>query len=1053
MHGPVVLSTPAGSPAGRCRPVVGSMLGRWLVPLLAAALVGPLTACGAAPRFDPEIQQGFMDSPPHRFETDRLRVYYPEHRREDAERIAVALETCLTRLDGLAVRPMNQRRIPVFIPDSEFNNAYVMPPLAGEEGHTVIPPHFSLDFFGELGLSLSPGLVACHEVVHVMHAQQVHGLIADMNRVFGPLFSPQIGFDPWFWEGLAVYYETALNPGMGRMASPLWRQTFRSGYADRRFRAGDLSVGRTNVPYGSWYLNGSHFVEWLAETHGEEKLWELIDRQSNAFFFPFGVGGRFQRTYGRSLGGLVRDFADHLEATLEPRDRPPDQRVVRTVGREPLHIQGPEGRMALVSERLDRPTRIEVFDADGRRILRRSVPDLLPPRTVTIPVLSGLAFSPEGDALYFVGLDLGVIRLESRLYRLDIPSGRVRIVARGLRGGGGDLSPDGCHYVYPRRDTDGTTLVAVDVRDGTLTPLHTFPLGHHILHPRFRPDGRALAAARFVEGSQQLVRLDFADAPPSCAGSASAAGVHGDGQAAGLRVTPLAAAGDTPMHPTWVDRSTLLYTRRVEDTMQVAVIDADGQQSVVLTQAPWLAAHPWPVRDRLRFLNLDGFDWTLDEVVVGDLREQLRAAGAPSMIPEGATAQASDGSRSDAARESERHGGEADPLAGPAAPLSARPLAEVQVRNERRYRMTERLLLPRSRFAYLFMGPDETLVGGAVAGRDELGFHNWGASVDWGLDRERLGWQAAYVNIQLAPLVWGVSGGDSWTVATVTAGEADDGEDDEEGLVHDRLRSGSLMALLALRSQQIAVELVGAQQRQDALGPDPWSAALVGPRLTLLWAAGRGAARVPVHSALVVAGQGAWFAEGLGSDVEVGDLRAEVQVFMPTGIPRTTLRLRGVERALLTNANVPLLRVGGQPTEGQQVWGAPERERPEAPALSQVLPFSFSEPVRGFEGRGFLGDRLTLGEATLQWSLPVERGLAGVLWVLPSVLWYAVDLQAFGSAFVVDGDTATPQAAVGASADLWFLVGLIPLAVRYQMSVPLTDADRPAHLVLLGVGL
>ena len=46
--------------------------------------------------------------------------------------------------------------------------------------------------------------------------------------------------DPWFDEGLAVYYETKLQPGTGRLAWPFWRGAFAAGFAGRRIGGGDL---------------------------------------------------------------------------------------------------------------------------------------------------------------------------------------------------------------------------------------------------------------------------------------------------------------------------------------------------------------------------------------------------------------------------------------------------------------------------------------------------------------------------------------------------------------------------------------------------------------------------------------------------------------------------------------------------------------------------------------------------------------------------------------------------------------------------------------------
>ena len=68
------------------------------------------------------------------------------------------------------------------------------------------------------------------------------------------MYTPQIGIDPWFAEGLAVYYETKLQPGTGRLMWPFWRGAFAAGFAGKRFNGGDLSVFQRNFHAGSYYL-------------------------------------------------------------------------------------------------------------------------------------------------------------------------------------------------------------------------------------------------------------------------------------------------------------------------------------------------------------------------------------------------------------------------------------------------------------------------------------------------------------------------------------------------------------------------------------------------------------------------------------------------------------------------------------------------------------------------------------------------------------------------------------------------------------------------------
>ncbi|MFU8807205.1 MAG: hypothetical protein ACNA8W_25575, partial [Bradymonadaceae bacterium] len=220
-------------------------------------LVLLLSGCGIAqPRFSPDVQKSFIDHSMHRMETERLRLYYPEHRRDEALQMATRLEHCVDVLQSKMPRRRGSDIITVIMPEVEFNNAYVFLGAAGNDVHMVVPTYFTADIFAEMGMAPSPSFVSCHEAVHYLQADEVGGIPGLLNSIFGRLYTPQIGLDTWFWEGVATYYETELSPGMGRMASPFWRQTFASGIAGQRISGGDLHTSKRDNPFGAHYLTG-----------------------------------------------------------------------------------------------------------------------------------------------------------------------------------------------------------------------------------------------------------------------------------------------------------------------------------------------------------------------------------------------------------------------------------------------------------------------------------------------------------------------------------------------------------------------------------------------------------------------------------------------------------------------------------------------------------------------------------------------------------------------------------------------------------------------------
>jgi hypothetical protein len=58
-----------------------------------------------------------------------------------------------------------------------------------------------------------------------VHVQQTAGFWGTWNSLFGHLYTPQIGYDPWFFEGLATHYEAlalAYKNGIESKKLELW---------------------------------------------------------------------------------------------------------------------------------------------------------------------------------------------------------------------------------------------------------------------------------------------------------------------------------------------------------------------------------------------------------------------------------------------------------------------------------------------------------------------------------------------------------------------------------------------------------------------------------------------------------------------------------------------------------------------------------------------------------------------------------------------------------------------------------------------------------------
>ncbi|HEY0193128.1 MAG TPA: hypothetical protein VGC42_18550, partial [Kofleriaceae bacterium] len=160
----------------------------------AALMAASLAGCGSfLPRFSDDVQRAFAHDDMRRIETDRFIVYYAAHRRAEIDRFLIRAGSCADQLRAASLihdGPARDKMV-IVMPDVPYNNAFVLPDLAGYEHVSMIPTVATLDFTTEFGLVPDPGYLACHELTHYVHLEQVTGLWKYLDDVLGHVYSPQ----------------------------------------------------------------------------------------------------------------------------------------------------------------------------------------------------------------------------------------------------------------------------------------------------------------------------------------------------------------------------------------------------------------------------------------------------------------------------------------------------------------------------------------------------------------------------------------------------------------------------------------------------------------------------------------------------------------------------------------------------------------------------------------------------------------------------------------------------------------------------------------------
>jgi hypothetical protein len=998
---------------------------------LGLVLLLAIAGCAAVqPRLPTDVAHSLRTHAMRRMDTQSLRIYYPAARHDEAVRIAERLEGCVSRLrqhtrirTAAAHEPMT-----VIVPEAPFNNAFVIPPVAGLEPISVLPTHNTFDFTTELGMPPDPSWIGCHEIVHYVHMMQVSGTWAWINKVFGHAMTPQIGLDSWFSEGLATFYESKLQPRTGRMAWPAWRGMFAAGIAGQGVSGGDLSDQRRPFHWGHHYLVGSHFIEFLVDRYGEERLWKLIAVQGDSFLFPMWVALRFYAVYDKTLPALIDEFSAYAMAQYPERARPPEQRRVRGAGSVARYATAPTGREALISASGDQPTRLTVHDADGSMRIERNLTEILPPRRLVVasPVLvSGMSFTADGRWLYFVAVDAGTIYQAARLMRLDVEADELEVVIPSLGGVGGGISADGTTYYYARADGDSHHLAALDLATRAARDVARAPARTYFGAPRPSPDGRSLAVSAFDGKRFEIWLVDAATGAVRDRIDLGGAAMHDADFAADGR---------------------LVFLGEHDGRFQVHLYDPVARAASLVTDAPHLAMSPRVhVADgkiAVRFLNREGWGWTLDEAPLAVRLYRMPATpGAPG-APSGAPS--IEAPLPDL------------PFAGPGGASGAPGLADGAmaaqvpvISRDEPYSQLDGLFWPRYHgFSVYAASSGASLLGLKLGGGDALGFHRWAVSGLLQPGSNQVGGILEYGTTVLSPVnVVATARQISWT-ETMPMMLPD---------VERRQRVATLTFDTTLRTTSLAAGFLALEDWQSTTTSER-TRRLAGPTAGVTHSAIESTPNAGPRRGYAVSASAAYYDQGVSTlDDSFADLSARIAIVTPLPLSARhtlALTLRGRQLAGLPRGT-GLLQVGG----GGPFAPLYERsDQPEGPGFLDpgLTPpdIEFFEPLRGFEDFAIATERISIAELTYRYPLLINRGFASTAWLLPAWFFRELDFELFAAAAT---DTRTDvrdrgHLAVGGALTLSNVLWRVPLLVRYQLAQRVTDDEALVHTIGLGAG-
>ncbi|MEW6434520.1 MAG: hypothetical protein AB1730_23710 [Myxococcota bacterium] len=987
---------------------------RLLVALVAGAL---LAGCATfSPRFDQDVATTFVQDDMRHVETELLDVYYPAGGRDAALRVAARAEECLRAFRSLQRTTRARDKALLFLTSANYNNAYVSGQSGGEPLHSLTPLSATSELFHWYGLSSADvGDIACHEMFHYAHFEQVENVWRGVNAVFGPVVPSQAFLERWFTEGVAQYYEGRLGRPVGRPHSPLYRGSFDSFFVKKGgLGGGDLTLFQRELsPYSGAYLTGLFFVEWLVETYGEEKLWQLMDLQGRSFFVPFGVALRFKAAYGHELGELLFQFEGHLLETVRPRERPATQAVVRPALGQLARLagHGPSGTLALVTSGNEEVPMLRILEADGRVRAERKLVRLTTDRDwilVGPGVMSGLSFTADGRWLYLVNDDL-IARGDTRsqIWKVDAETGEtVQVWQQVGRMMGGGVAPDGRSYLTVEFPAGASRIVDVELATGAQTVLVSPPAGVAVSAPQWSPDKRRIVFSRMDRQGWNLVLREA------------------DGT-----LKALTTDGAFNYGARWTDETHVVFARTAGKYLQVHRLDVDSGALEQLTDAPWGVVDPTPAGARVAFVNRDGSQWSLD---TSPLAPVATGAQAEEKSPP------SDDAAADSTPAPDLLSAQPSPPMGERETWYEPPALTLE--GDEPYSSIDHLFLPQLRApgvaaagitadgsgAARFYG---TLTA-ALAGRDRLARHNWLISGALTVPTLENVVSASYRNLQLAP--WFISayaGREGYPETATTSAET--------------YWSGGVTAGRTVFTTPIAfgVRAEVWQPQNAAIGK------YFGPWLSVSYGASEGTGYGGTQRLLSLSLDVSGYPRALGSDSNLLDVGAEVAVAFPLPLSKRHSFVLSLVGRALPGAPSGALRVGGV-ARGTALWTSAQGVGRAGKPPDVFLPGSFVEVVRGYDDFSIRATAAGVAHARYRYSFIIDKGFTSTAWVLPGAFFRQIDLDLFGSAAATDNPQATWSRAAGAALSLRTAFGgALPLSLSYQFAWRFDHGLPPLHVL------
>ena len=373
-----------------------------------------------------------------------------------------------------------------------------------------------------------------HEYTHILHTSHIRGIPALVNAVLGKTLAPNQVQPRWILEGLGVFQESA-RTSAGRLRNSQRDMFMRADVlGDNIATLDQLSNIVRRWPQGNlYYLYGSYFTGWIADTYGEDALRKMVDDYGKQIV-PWGFNRSIRRATGKTYVEMYDPWVDSMKveyqaqaAAVRKLGLREGTRITHTgqVTRYPRWIPGnawPELAGGILYHREDQHTRSGLYALPVQRDARGAVVSVKESEKhvehiARVAGESVASFLPDGGVVFGAQEITKNVYFYGDLERLEAgkkssfglqDGGRSRVTS-GLRASDPTISPDGRRIVFTINNAGTRSIHIAELAGGgiaNLRPLVSTAFMEQSFTPRWSPDGTHIAYSVWKRGGYRDIR-------------------------------------------------------------------------------------------------------------------------------------------------------------------------------------------------------------------------------------------------------------------------------------------------------------------------------------------------------------------------------------------------------------------------------------------------------------------------------------------------------------------------------------------------------------------